>query len=437
MKKMFRGTGCSIVKFWAGLFFAACTVAGCDKGGDDPVPPDPSGTQTIQIPANESTTINQAIYITYAGDLTGGAKMTQFIKVGKIAGLGEIVSIPTSGWEYAVAAEPECGYIARCEGVYYRFYVVKHLYEGERMSGAEIKYQYPFEPTTLTLSQESLSFSVKPGDTGEKVEVTTDAAHWTYTCLEPWIKVSANGQQLSVFVEENRSIVGRHGEVLVSANERTKRIVVTQDSIRQTSAPYSVGDIYFEKGVRGVVYKVSDAGWQGMIVSLDEGRCQWGQSVEDAAEVDCVDLSNGMNNMETVQKKTQWEERYPAFKWCNDLNTGGITGWYLPAMNELKELYAAYNGMPEYAVEDDAKTLHGEAREKFNETLTQNGGVILTDTMRYAGAATYDYPLYWSSTKMDLREDNETLFPAHLDFIQGQTGTWKETLPRVRAVRPF
>jgi len=45
-----------------------------------------------------------------------------------------------------------------------------------------------------------------------------------------------------------------------------------------------------------------------------------------------------MNNMNNIKRVADWENKYPAFKWCNDLNTGSVSGWYLPSLEELKEL---------------------------------------------------------------------------------------------------
>lgn len=51
--------------------------------------------------------------------------------------------------------------------------------------------------------------------------------------------------------------------------------------------------------------------------------------------------------MNQIKKIPRWEELYPAFFVCDQLNTDGITGWYLPAIYEIKkETRDAYgNGM--------------------------------------------------------------------------------------------
>ena len=46
------------------------------------------------------------------------------------------------------------------------------------------------------------------------------------------------------------------------------------------------------------------------------------------------DRDNGMLNMTKVKQLSSWKKYYPAFLLCDELNVNGITGWYLPAMNE-------------------------------------------------------------------------------------------------------
>lgn len=76
-----------------------------------------------------------------------------------------------------------------------------------------------------------------------------------------------------------------------------------------------------------------------MIVSTNETICMW-SAVNETTE--CSDLTNGMYNMATIKKIAGWESKFPAFKWCNDFNKGSISGWYLPARDELNDLCANY-----------------------------------------------------------------------------------------------
>lgn len=49
-----------------------------------------------------------------------------------------------------------------------------------------------------------------------------------------------------------------------------------------------------------------------------------------------------MKNLQSIMKLPDWRSNYPAFAWCADHGSG----WYLPAIDELKELLlkiAAYD----------------------------------------------------------------------------------------------
>ena len=67
-----------------------------------------------------------------------------------------------------------------------------------------------------------------------------------------------------------------------------------------------------------------------------------------------------------------WKDKYPAFAWCADHGDG----WYLPAIEELKELL-----------------LNDEVRFKVNGTLEQKRGSVI-----YSKG---DTSWYWSSTEED------------------------------------
>lgn len=103
-----------------------------------------------------------------------------------------------------------------------------------------------------------------------------------------------------------------------------------------TDAPYRIGDYYQVDSVRGVVYKVSDGGMHGMIVSLDELA---GTNVSGVYPKTTTD--NGLINMALIRTVAGWETGFPAVKWCADMNAGGDDGWYLPAIDELRDLYDA------------------------------------------------------------------------------------------------
>ncbi|MBO4567693.1 MAG: hypothetical protein J5686_01970 [Bacteroidales bacterium] len=128
---------------------------------------------------------------------------------------------------------------------------------------------------------------------------------------------------------------------------------------------YNIGDYYDVNGVNGVVYKISDEGRHGMIVSMDEpyGFRKWSK---ENVVTGSTSFNDGKSNMDLIISNFDLEQ-YPAFEWCNSKNVGDVTGWYLPSFYELGDIVNAKN--------------------IINETLTENGGAEFLDAV------------YWSSSE--------------------------------------
>ncbi len=151
-----------------------------------------------------------------------------------------------------------------------------------------------------------------------------------------------------------------------------------KDIEKTTEYPYKIGDIYSENGTIGIVYKVTEGGLHGMIVSINEFEGEWGDTII----VNAFDTINGLKNMEIIKRQIDWEKKYPAFYWCDSKNKDGISGWYLPAKNELTEILMQ--------------------RREINEVLVTIGAMSMYGKN------------YWSSTEYGLYE------AYHGDFISGE-----------------
>ena len=263
------------------------------------------------------------------------------------------------------------------------------------------------DSTQLILSQERLSFEQNGGS--QNVTITTDALDWTYSCSESWLNISKNSNMLSISMNPNNSMVERVGRIAIQAIENKKIITVSQTGITtHSSAPYEVGDLFYKNGTSGMVYKVSDDGLHGMIVSLKEVSYYWSKSWNEHSVTGATDQSNGISNMNRIKQITGWESIYPAFKWCDDLNIGNVSDekWYLPAINELNEFYAAYN----------------VNSNQFDKALIHYGG----------NATDPNNPTYWSSS------ENSEGTAWSLYFGNGNRyNDWKHGSWRIRAVRTF
>lgn len=423
--------------------FVACSK---DDGGDPDDPgskvPDPEGTMVLNM-RNENNGVTYLYIENWPGiwinhsDNFESIDGTEFVSLGKMKGLGNVTKIPETGWQSSVAVKPEYGYVAKWGGNYCRLYVVQELLAAgtNGVIGAEVKYQYPFEPTKLEVSPDSLLFTQEGGNL--TVAVSTDADSWNYTIITnpifvTWLKISQEDNQLKVSAEENESINARDALILIKANEKSKIFRIRQkESTKQTQAPYKVGDFYNENGVVGMVYKVTDDGMRGMITSLKNTSTVWAVS---GTLTNALDQNDGMNNMNIIKQLTDWESRYPAFKWCDDLNRNGVSGWYLPSINELKELYAGFCGLNEYpGYETDASVRYGEARYNFEATLRKKGGYGMLNTVTEPYVPSL---IYMSSTEINSFSFHGVRFYDGLVTNGNKTDTFYKYYI-IRAVRPF
>ena len=94
---------------------------------------------------------------------------------------------------------------------------------------------------------------------------------------------------------------------------------------------YAVGDEFNEDGVEGIVGYIGDS---VRYVCKTLGSHYWSTKYE---LTNATSRTDGEYNMNQIKKIPHWEELYPAFFVCDQLNTDGITGWYLPAIDEIKK----------------------------------------------------------------------------------------------------
>ena len=114
----------------------------------------------------------------------------------------------------------------------------------------------------------------------------------------------------------------------------------SNENIKVGDIAYSDGSVSEEydrnKTPVGIVIEVTN-GTAAKIVSLDETEALWStEKVYTNATIE----NNGMPNLLIIQRIDGWETEYPAFKWCDDYtDASGNSQWYLPAKDELNQLY--------------------------------------------------------------------------------------------------
>lgn len=120
--------------------------------------------------------------------------------------------------------------------------------------------------------------------------------------------------------------------------------VRSDDGLPRASRAYKLFDLYDENGVRGIVIEISDGGYHGKIISLDETKCAFmnnGSLVD--MELGLNDKYDGRENMKRVfayldKSKLLTIDNFPAIQWC--MKQG--KGWYLPAHEEMARLFWTY-----------------------------------------------------------------------------------------------
>ncbi len=184
-------------------------------------------------------------------------------------------------------------------------------------------------------------------------------------------------------------------------NDEATRISPSDErAVLTPTRTYKVGDYYNENGKEGVVFKVTDGGRHGKIVSLDEAELQWctDEQYDKRIALGLTDEKNGKANTDKMVQRGD-KDQYPAFVWCRKKGAD----WYLPAKYELKAIY--------------------NNQSAINSTLAEYGGAKLRT--RY----------YWSSTET---ESLPTFCEWLVSMIYGDTGYgYKNFHYYVRAVSAF
>ena len=172
--------------------------------------------------------------------------------------------------------------------------------------------------------------------------------------------------------------------VAVKLRERAKSMVDKQSAYAGSNngRRYNVGDYYDVDGRRGVVFQVSDDGYHGRIVSLDQTSLPWctDQQYECLVAVHTTSLRDGNYNSSKVMSE-YGGYKYPAFAWCNNLGQG----WYLPAKDECRMLL-----------------LNDDVHAAVNATLKAIGAVKLSEFKS-------NNIFYWSSTECMLFSEREAI----------------------------
>ncbi|MBQ7462761.1 MAG: DUF5036 family protein [Bacteroidaceae bacterium] len=182
---------------------------------------------------------------------------------------------------------------------------------------------------TLNVVQKGVTFEVSQdlvmfdrNNSNATITVTTTASTWSANSSADWCTFTTNGNMLTI--RAKASTVEREAKITFPGFRQ--EIVVRQSK-------YAVGDEYNEGNVTGTVGYIGSgkAGEDFRIIYKCVGKGFW--STEQVL-TGANDAYDGRNNMNVIKQIANWQELYPAFALCDELNANGVTGWYLPSYQE-------------------------------------------------------------------------------------------------------
>lgn len=182
---------------------------------------------------------------------------------------------------------------------------------------------------SFNLIQKGATFEVKIDKIGfdknsnyRTVTINTTFANWEAESSADWCTFSENGNQITI----RATAANTDRTAIISFKGFDAKITVHQSK-------YAVNDAFNENGIEGTVGYIGD---DSRLVYKELGeKVVWSsENVETGAN----SLSDGEYNMNVIKKIPFWQDSYPAFLLCEQLNVNGISGWYLPAIDELQNL---------------------------------------------------------------------------------------------------
>ncbi len=168
----------------------------------------------------------------------------------------------------------------------------------------------------IYLSKEKLWFDRNAGYVTITVNEPFD--NWEVeNSSESWCTYSRNGDALTVRVQATET-----------DREATIKFVGYDKELTIIQSKYATGDNYDENGVTGTVGNMQDS---CRYVYKLLGSFVW--SKENVA-TGANSRTDGRYNKKIITQIPNYQDFYPAFYACEQLNTDGVTGWYIPACDE-------------------------------------------------------------------------------------------------------
>lgn len=253
------------------------------------------------------------------------------------------------------------------------------------------------KPESFQLDKTSISVGCEAGSQdimikSENVTLSADVE----ASAASWLSAEISARCLTLTFAENSASEERTGTVTVKGGKlEPVTVSVTQAAY---IAPQPDG-LKFGKKTEdglGMIYWVSPTdGTVAKAVSLEKttGKAWSAEEIATGAE----SLVNGAANMALLMAKDSPADNFPAAFWCSKLGEG----WYLPARDELLEIFDIYNGKSHSDADFKAATPsaissdEASARAAFDAALKSAGA---QDSMNGAEASA-NGDSYWTSTE--------------------------------------
>mgnify|MGYP004551567389 FL=1 len=173
---------------------------------------------------------------------------------------------------------------------------------------------------------------VKKGTTWLNIK-TLGGYSYTYELPEDWAFLSGKQVTVDVSVESGECYVtvGEIEDWTESGN------LVVGEAVEDLPV-FELYDFYNLNGVQGLVIAVDETGKHGTLISLDETLTQW-CTEPSLLMAEAYSEDDAQENLNEILKVDPTLEKFPAMKWCMDRNKDGVSGWYMPASNELRDFW--------------------------------------------------------------------------------------------------
>lgn len=117
----------------------------------------------------------------------------------------------------------------------------------------------------------------------------------------------------------------------------------------------------------GIIFQVDESGNHGLIAApYDQSKelMPWGKNGQTRAK----SMTDGKANTELIvrhAKVNNMPDKFAACL-CDSLTIGGFTDWYLPALDELKELYINKTIVPNIRLEDYTSSTEVDGQDAWS-----------------------------------------------------------------------